>query len=316
MTVDIVCAVLNGALFLEDFLESLRGQTHADWRLWVRDDGSADASVAMLREAAAADRRIVLLHAGGPPAGVARAFGWLLERLPADAAYVMCADQDDVWLPHKIARTLAVMQSAEARAPAGMPLLVHTDLAVVDRDLRPIHGSFWDLQQLPPEPTTLRRIAVRNVVTGATLMLNRAALELALPIPDGAPLHDWWLALLVAAFGRIEAIREPTILYRQHDDNAVGARDRRLSLGNLAASVSRGLANRDPFRRELLLSTRQAAVFLERYARHLSTDDQRFLREYARLPNRRLLSRKLGLMRFRVLREEGLFKSLGVLWRG
>lgn len=316
MTVDIVCAVLNGARFLPDFLDSLRDQTHDDWRLWVRDDGSADRSVEILRERAATDPRIAVLHTGGPPAGVARAFGWLLEHVPADAAYVMCADQDDVWLPHKIARTLAAMQSVESRVPPRTPVLVHTDLTVVDQALRPIHHSFWEQQQLPPEPTTLRRVAVRNVVTGATLMVNRAALDMAVPIPEGAALHDWWLAIVVAAFGRIEAVRESTILYRQHDDNAVGARDRRLSLRNLPAKLGHGFANREAFRRELQLSSHQAAVFLDLYAKHLSADARQFLLEYSRLPGRPFIERKLDLMRMRILPEEGLLKGLGVLWRG
>lgn len=316
MNVDIVCAVLDGARYLPDFLDSLRAQTHEAWRLWVRDDGSVDGSVAILRAAALEDPRITLLHAGGPASGVARAFGWLLERLPQDAAYVMCADQDDVWLPHKIASMLSTMRSLETECPAGTPVLVHTDLAVVDAELRPVHDSLWELQRMPPEPVTLRRMVVRNVVTGAALMVNRPALDIALPIPDGVRFHDWWLALVVAAFGRVKAVRQATVLYRQHGGNAVGARDRRISIYGLPESLRRVLRSRTRFRADLRATSEQAAVFADRYAHRLAPGDTRFLRAFAGLPQRALMRRKLDLLRMRVLPEDGVLDVLGVLWRG
>jgi glycosyltransferase involved in cell wall biosynthesis len=316
MRVDIVCAVFDGALYLTDFIESIQAQSHADWRLWLWDDGSSDGSVDLLRSAGRADPRITLLHAGGPRVGATRGFGWLLEHLPADATYVMCADQDDVWLPHKIARTLSAMLAAEAQAPVSTPVLVHTDLAVVDAELRRLHASLWEFQRITPEPATLRRIAVRNVVTGAALMVNRPALDLALPIPERALFHDWWLALVAAAFGHVGIVPEATVLYRQHDSNAVGARDRRLAPGRLLRFVRHALTTGADFRRDLGACADQAAVFLERYEAQLSAEDTRFLRAFARLPRRTLMRRKLDLLRIRVMPEQGLLDALGVLWRG
>src|SRR5215475_14563150 len=64
VNVDVVCSVYNGARFLPEFLRSLEAQTHADWRLWVRDDGSRDDSVGVVRRQAASDQRVHFLTSG------------------------------------------------------------------------------------------------------------------------------------------------------------------------------------------------------------------------------------------------------------
>jgi hypothetical protein len=55
-------------------------------------------------------------------------------------------------------------------------------------------------------------------------MANRPLIDLALPIPEGAVMHDWWLALCAAVWGRIDFLTEPTVLYRQHGSNEIGAK--------------------------------------------------------------------------------------------
>ena len=318
MTVDIICAVFNGAQFLPELCRSLDGQTHADWRLWVRDDGSMDATPDIVRTLAAHDPRVSLLYAGGPPLGVARSFNWLLERVPQDAEYVMCADQDDVWLPHKIELTLAAMRQVESAGPGTprLPVLVHTDLSVVDATLQPIHSSFWTLTGIDPEPVSLRRFAVRNVVTGATAMMNRPLRELIGTPPAEAVYHDWWYGLVAAVFGRVVALRQATILYRQHGANAVGARASRLPLRALPRAVATSLQTTSDFRRGVTQTAAQAQAFLDRYRAMLGDDDRRFLERYSRIPQHGFLRRKLELLRLRALPEHGVFRTLGILVRG
>src|SRR5262245_43732022 len=151
VNVDVVCSVYNGARFLPELLRSLEDQTHADWRLWVRDDGSCDDSVELVRRQAASDQRVHFLTSGEPSRrGAAPRVAWLLQHRPADAAYVRCADQDDGWLPRKIEQTLAAMQTAEAALRRPAPILVHTDLTVADESLNTVHSSFWQFAGLRP----------------------------------------------------------------------------------------------------------------------------------------------------------------------
>ena len=312
--VEIVAPLYNGARYLDEFLSSVRAQTHPQWRLWLRDDGSTDATPEIARRAAAADQRIVLLDGGGMRLGPAAAFDWLLARIPAGTPYAMCADQDDVWRPEKIAVTLAAMRSAET-AGAG-PLLVHTDLVVVDDQLRTIDHSFWHYSGVDPEPATLRRVIVQNVATGATIMMNRELRALAGSVPPTAVYHDWWYACVAAAFGRIVPVRTATVLYRQHDANVVGApRGPRPRWYRVPGLARHAMGRSAHLRSEIARTSRQAAALLARFDTRLAERDRRFLRDYAALPERSFLRRKLDVARLRVRPEQGFWRNLGVLLR-
>jgi glycosyltransferase involved in cell wall biosynthesis len=314
-TIDIILTLYNGAAYLPELLRSLEAQTHRDWRLWMRDDGSTDATVDIARAAAAADSRLTLLADAGIRRGAVAGFAWLLERVPAESAYVMCADQDDIWLPAKIERTLATMREAEA---AGLGhVLVHTDMTVVDATLRVIAPSFWDYSGMDPEPVSLRRLIVQNVATGATAMLNRPLRELVGAIPAEAVFQDWWFACVAAAFGRIVALRESTMLYRQHGANAVGAKEGpRPHWFELPRAARQAMARTPQLRFEIARTARQAEAFLARYGARLGDQDRRFLAAYARLPGRTGLRRKMEIARLRLRPEHGLWRNLGVLLRG
>ena len=312
--VDIVAALFNGSAYLRDLLASLSAQTHDEWRLWLRDDGSQDGTAELARAAAAADPRIALLDGGGR-LGAAASFGWLMDHLPVEPSYVMCADQDDVWLPTKIERTLAAMRAAEREAPG--PVLVHTDLIVVDQALHVIATSFWRHSGVDPEPVSLRRLLVENVATGATVMLNRPLWELVRALPPEAVYHDWWFACVAAAFGRIVAVREATVLYRQHDHNVVGARPRRRPRWWELPDVAHAAWARSAhLRSEIQRTTRQAGAFLDRHGAMLSQRDRRFVEAYSRLPAHGFLRRKFELVRLRLLPQHGVWRNLGVLLRG
>ncbi len=316
MTVDIICAVYNCERFLPELLASIGRQTVPGWTLWVCDDHSTDGSAALLRRAAATEPRIRILTSAGANLGATASFGRLMSNVPADSPYLMFADQDDVWQPDKIERTLAAMGAAESREPPDTPVLVHTDLTVVDEQLHVIHRSFWAFAGIDPDGSTLRRIIVRNVATGAATMVNRALRKLADPIPPDAVLHDWWIACVAAAFGRIAAVREPTILYRQHGSNVVGAREWGISVRNLPSAIVRALENTSTVRDGIERTAAQARAFLSRYEHRLSDTDRRFLSDYGAIPERGFLRRKRELLRLRMLPEYGMLRRLGILLRG
>lgn len=220
-TVEIVLATYNGEAYLAEQLDSLLAQkTSVPWRVLVADDGSQDRSCEIVTAYASRDPRIVLLSDSETGRGPAGRFGWLAAQ--TKAPYVMFCDQDDVWLPHKVQQAFTAMQAAET-SKLGLPVLLHTDLQVVDRNLGEIASSFIALRGIDPTPP-LRRLLVENSVTGCTVMVNRPLLQLALPIPSHAYIHDWWLALLAESCGRLVYLPEASIRYRQHEANTVGVR--------------------------------------------------------------------------------------------
>lgn len=216
--VAILLSTCNGAAFLPELLASLRAQTHRAWRLCWRDDGSADASPAVMAEFAAAEPRCDPVPAApGLPLGAGPSFLALLRAvLPtlAPGTLIAFADQDDVWRAEKLARGVAVL--AGVRGPA----LACARQTLVDATLRPIGAS-------PPLGTEHRFPAALagNVAVGCTVMLNpEAAALLAQSRPPAGFFHDWWAyALVTAAGGACVCDPAEVILYRQHGGNLVGA---------------------------------------------------------------------------------------------
>ncbi len=311
-SVEIVLSVHNGMPFLEEQVASLQAQTHPHWRLWVRDDGSTDGSWEALRTLAAKDRRIHLLPRDGQRLGSGPAYGWLLSRLPEDFRYVFCCDADDVWLPEKIEISLETFQEEEGKGgEPDHPLLLHTDLRVVNERLETLHGSLWNWLGFDPEPAPLDRLLVQNVATGPTLLLNRPLVRQVIPIPPEAVFQDWWIALVASAVGRIVVLRTPTVLYRRHSRNATGGRRQR---GRRLAPLG-AWARRSEVRRWADATARQAAALLERHGPNLTPPQRAWLRSHASLAEQRGFARKLKVMKHLCLEEYSLWKKLGILAR-
>jgi glycosyltransferase involved in cell wall biosynthesis len=224
--ISICMATYNGEQFLKQQLDSIIAQSNQDWQLLIRDDCSDDNTVHIIEDyAARVPDKIRLVTNNGSRLGASLNFGKLLEY--ADTKYIMFSDQDDVWLPNKIELTLNAMKAAEQIYP-DRPILIHTDLQVTDSQLNPIAHSLWSYQKLFSEAgDNLNRIMALNVVTGCTAMINKRARAVSTPIPEEAIMYDWWLALNVCRHGKIIYVSIPSVLYRQHSKNRLGAQKAR-----------------------------------------------------------------------------------------
>ena len=140
-----------------------------------------------------------------------------------NTTYVALADQDDVWLPEKLEVAYREMCSVESVKGSKCPVLVHTDLKLVGRNLEDLGAVFTQKQLINPALIKPSEIALTNVVTGCTVLCNRSLLQHALPVPALALVHDWWLALVASVFGEIHFHSSSLILYRQHGANTIGA---------------------------------------------------------------------------------------------
>ena len=225
MKLTIVLASYNGARFIDEQIQSIQAQTIQDWLLLIRDDGSSDDTVARVRKLAQTDNRIVLLNDGSGNLGVTQNFAHLMQvALNGGADYVAMADQDDVWHSEKLKILLDKMQNMESSASITIPILVHSDLEVVDEVLTTINPSFMDYAGISPTSPRLGQLLCQNIVTGCTCLINRKLLEQALPVPREVPLHDWWLALLALSRGEIGYVEQTLVRYRQHENNVVGVK--------------------------------------------------------------------------------------------
>jgi glycosyltransferase involved in cell wall biosynthesis len=311
-TVDVLLATYNGARFLSELLRSIEAQTHPDWRLIVRDDGSNDDTPAILAEFAHrhADR-VRLVRDGRRRLGACGNFAALLEA--SEAPYFMFCDQDDVWLPEKIAALLHSLQQLETRRGSQTPLLVHSDLVLVDDALCILHQSYWRYARLlyPSARRSPARLMLRNYVTGCALIANAALRRAALPIPPEARMHDWWVALVAAVLGEVAEHRTPTVLYRQHQKNELGAQSRH-PLALLRQFLRAPLAIAKTVRNDIRRAQLQAAACERACRQSMPTDILRAVAEFSELPHRNFWRRKLFLPRYRMWPDYWL--SAAICW--
>lgn len=221
-TIAILLATYNGAQYLGEQIDSILAQTNRQWHLYIHDDGSTDGTAAILhRYADSHPDRITLMDY--PPQGGAFAnFMSLLEKTETD--YYMFCDQDDLWHPDKIEKSLSAMTAREQTAK-GRPIVVHADLRVVDENGQVLASSFWQQAGMHPEMFQTFEQRITNVVTGCTMLFNQRAKAAALrKRPAGKPLHDEWVTIRACAEGgMVVPLAEPLIDYRQHTDNTLGA---------------------------------------------------------------------------------------------
>lgn len=206
----VLMSTYNGARFIDEQIRSILEQLPENGLLMVRDDGSRDSTVSRIKTFT--DPRIRLVC--GENMGFARSFLTLLSAAPQEAEMLMFSDQDDVWLPEKISRAWQALQPLAAK-----PALYCSAQMLVDEALRP-------LQVTPPWPRgpSFSSALSENIVTGCTAAINRPAVELLqhAGVPEGVHFHDWWLYLVVSAFGIVVVDDKPTLLYRQHGANLIG----------------------------------------------------------------------------------------------
>ena len=271
----VLLAAYNGIKNLPALLESLEAQTDSDFSVLMQDDGSEDGTQQLLESWREKDSRFVFGGFQGRHFGPAGNFLSLLRQTDAD--YALLCDQEDLWAPDKIGTLKhAIMDAASVYGPQ-TPLLVHSDCSLIDEKGSIIADSFFRHQGWDPAALSLNRLLVQNNVTGCTLIMNRPLIDLVSAYGKAKELfmHDWFIALTAASFGRILFLPQPLTFYRQHGDNAVGASRKGLARRGLQA-----LSRRKDARRRILLTYTHTMVFRKLYKEKLPPEADRITSEY------------------------------------
>jgi len=298
----------NGERYIEEQIESIINQTAENWKLFIRDDGSTDSTVGIIKKFVDQNPgKINYIESAKKHLGAKDNFAILLDS--TNGNYFMFCDQDDVWLPDKIELTFERMLEVEGKNGNETPILIHTDLKVVDENLHILAESFSKYQNLKPRKVkSINRLIVQNVITGCTVMINRALKDIALPFPDSAIMHDWWLGLVASAFGIVDYIDIPTVLYRQHDINEIGAKkwsfryifDSAQSLKDKAVSIK--------------MTIDQAKSFIKKYGKTLDKKSLDIANAYSHLDECSFFEKRFKIIKYNFYKI-GILRNIGMLIR-
>lgn len=219
-TVHILLATYQGAAHLEKQLDTIEAQTHSKWHVHVSDDGSTDETLSIIHEFAARHPgKVTLLK--GPGTGATSNFFHLINscKYCDDTDLFAFCDQDDAWLPRKIAATVTYFD----REPGSeIPILYCGRTCITNSELAPIGFT-----RIPKKPLIFENALTQNIAGGNTMVFNLRLLRILRKIkPEHCVWHDWSAyQATTACGGHVYYDREAYLLYRQHDTNVIGAND-------------------------------------------------------------------------------------------
>ena len=288
----VLLTAYNGCANLPGLLDSLQSQTDPGFFVLMQDDGSTDGTVQLLRETAARDSRFGFGSEQGKHLGAAGNFLSLIRQTDAD--YCLLCDQDDIWEPEKVSVLKQAMLDLENQYGNGMPLLVHSDCSLINESGELIGESFFRRQGWNPDAITLPPLLVQNNVTGCALIMNRPLITLIASHARAKDLfmHDWFIALTAASFGRIAFVCQPLTRYRQHGGNVIGASSQSLVKRGLTA-----LKNRKEAKRRILLTYTHTKVFRKLYGEELPPQARETVDTYLATQRMRKIPRVLAVRR-------------------
>lgn len=303
----ILMATFNGDKYICEQIESILSQTIQDFTLFINDDCSSDNTYMILKEYENKYPDKIKISQNIVNSGSAK-HNFMKMMIQHKEEYIMLCDQDDIWLPNKIEITINKMKTIEKEYNSNKPILIHTDLKVVDSSLNEIMNSYMKMTSANYNKIKLKDTLVQNNLTGCTAMYNKALAQYIKEEPKFFVMHDWWLMLLASAFGTIGTVYEQTILYRQHNNNSIGAKNMqsisfKLKFFMMSEKIKNALEN----------SYKQANAFLDIYKKILSLEQYNLVNKYCCIPKTTKLKRIFIVLKYKTLKN-GLSRIIGQLF--
>ena len=295
--VAILLCTYNGARFLPLQLKSYEAQDFADWRLYVSDDGSQDATLALLAEFQSKHGASRVQVRQGPRKGFVANFLSLICDRTITADYYALSDQDDVWDPHKLSRARQLLDVT----PDDRPVVYCSRTRLIDEQ-----GLELGLSTYYPRTPHFRNALAQSLAGGNTMVLNEQMRHLLMQAgPDvKVAAHDWWVYLLITAVGgTILYDSVPTVSYRMHGRNVIGSNE---------SAVAKMLRARMLWQGRYKSWAEMNVAALERIENLMTDENRKTFDLFRRARKRSLVPRVCGLIRSGIYRQS-LLGDLGLL---
>ncbi len=306
----ILLSTYNGEKYLRNQIDSIINQSYTNWQLLLRDDLSTDNTSEIIGEYEKKDSRIRLIRKiSGKNIGANLSFNILLNYAIKNRSsnYFMFADQDDVWFPNKIELSVNTIQSITSpHITQDSPLLLFTNKIITDEKLNVLGNSYYKYQSIQADKIHLNQQLLQNVPTACTMIFNRTLAELASPIPQKSVMHDHWISLVAASFGKIYYIDEPTMYYRQHSSNVFGAKKYGINL--LIQKYKQGIP---ATKKKFYLLCKQAEQLLETHRDKFTKEQIKMLEDFSKLPYQSWFIRRKILIKHKIYKS-GLLRNLAM----
>jgi glycosyltransferase involved in cell wall biosynthesis len=296
--IDIAIPAYNCAPWLDDLIESILRQGIDNWRIVTRDDASTDDTAARLAawKERLGERMMIVVGSDTGNLGLVGNYNAILSA--TTSPWIMLADADDVWCAGKLSLTLQAMRAAEGAHGSATPVVVFTDAKVVDEQLHTLDESYWHWSRANVAAAEVfHRLVVDNPAISSTMMVNRALIELALPMTSAVWALDWWAMMVGTVFGKVVKLDDRTILYRRHSANDSMEPYSATTRGMVRRLLVAPGSARKKLERLMGQIASQAGAFAERFHKELSAPDMAALKAANRLPDAGGFQRRWSVLR-------------------
>ena len=298
----------NGERYIQEQLQSIEQNLAQDWKIIVSDDQSTDNTVKILKDFEKKKPGKMIININKAKKGAIHNFLSSIYTIGVemnDNDFIMLCDQDDVWNADKISKTMHDMREQIVLYGNTIPLLVCTDVSVVDSKMNIIHESFRKMNHYNISHLDFAHLLMENKVQGCTIMINKGMALMLDKLPYSAMMHDGWLSFIAAAFGRIKYIDQPTMKYRQHTANVQGSIAFREDIKNKLSNLGG--------QRQIVMNTAaQVREFIEIYGDRLSDTIKREAEAFATLPQQNFVMRRYNIIKYHMWKS-GLLRNVGLM---
>lgn len=306
--IHIIMCTYNGEKYIKDQLQSIADNTVTEWKLYTSDDKSMDNTKMILQEFANNNpgKVEVIVHEekNGAPLHFLEMIQKVLEKMQGDDVIMLC-DQDDVWFRDKIELTLEHMKKLRERYTDQIPLLVCSDVEVVDENMKQISPSFRNMNHYSIKNLDFPHLIMENKVQGCTCMINMSLASKIRELPKNISMHDSWLGLIACVMGKIDYIETPTMAYRQHASNVKGTM-------NYWQMIFLQLQNLSEQKYIVYREALQIKEFLRIYDMELDDYTKQVAKAFASLEQQGFWTRRKNIMKYHMWKT-GIIRNIGLL---